>query len=522
MSQLTHLFQLAANHYYAGRLHESEAACVQMLQVEPRFAPAYGLLGILGLTVNNLPAAEEMLLRAIEIDPRDPDYPNNLGTVYKAGGRVDDALAAYRQALAICPPERAALAAGIHGNICYVLNLHPDADSAAILAAARAWEQRFAGLSPVHVTHPNSPDPDRRLRIGYVSPDFRDHTVGWNLLPLFRQHDHGRFEIFCYANGGNDALTADFRSCADRWHDIGGMSDDAVVNLVRGDGIDILIDLALHTSGGRLLVFSRKPAPVQATFAGYPGTTGLAAIDYRLTDPLLDPPGCDGSYAEKSLRLPGSFWCYAGFAAESTHAVGNLPALATGAITFGCLNNFSKVHDGVLHLWAAVLREVPGSRLLLLAPRGAPRERVVRVMESHDVTHDRIDFADMSPRQQYLRLYDRIDIGLDTFPYNGHTTSLDAFWMGVPVVTRVGRTVVGRAGLSQLTHLGLPELIAQSDQEFVRIAVQLARDLPRLATMRAGLRGRMLTSILMDAGAFARGIEDAYIRMWHGWCASSR
>jgi protein O-GlcNAc transferase len=519
MSQVAELFEQAAGHYYAGRLQEAEAVCWRMLQADPRFAPAYGLLGILGVTVHNLPAAMEMLARAMELDPGEPDYPNNLGTAYKVAGRVDEALAAYRRALAVCPAERATLAAGIQGNICYVVNLHPAYDAAAILAEARAWERRFARPLYGTVAHGNGRDPERRLRVGYVSPDFREHTVGWNLLPLFREHEHERLEITCYASGGNDALTARFRSYADRWRDIGGMSDEAAAALVRADEIDILVDLALHTSGGRLLILARKPAPVQVTFAGYPGTTGLSAIDYRLTDGLLDPEGTEGGYAERSVRLPGSFWCYEGLAREAGGpAVGALPALAAGAVTFGCLNNFSKVHEGVLALWAAALRATAGSRLLMLAPRGAARERVLRVLGTHGVTPERVRFTEYLPRQVYLALYQQIDVGLDTFPYNGHTTSLDAFWMGVPVVTRVGRTVVGRAGLSQLRHLGLGELAAESDANFVGSAAALAADMPRLAALRADLRGRMERSVLMDGRGFARGIEAAYREMWRTWC----
>jgi predicted O-linked N-acetylglucosamine transferase (SPINDLY family) len=278
------------------------------------------------------------------------------------------------------------------------------------------------------------------------------------------------------------------------------------------------VDLALHTQGNRLLIFARKPAPVQVTFAGYPGTTGLGAIDYRLTDPYLDPPGLnDAWYAEESFRLPRSFWCFDPQSEEP--AVGPLPALERGVVTFGCLNNFCKVNDGVLELWARVLRAVPGSRLELLAKAGSHRQRTRDFLARQGIAGERIKFCATKPRAEYLAMYHQIDIGLDTLPYNGHSTSLDSYWMGVPVVTLVGTTVVGRAGLSQLTNLGLGELVAFTPDDFVRFAVDLAGDLPRLQALRAGLRERMRKSPLMDATGFTRGIEEAYRIVWRKWCA---
>jgi predicted O-linked N-acetylglucosamine transferase (SPINDLY family) len=288
---------------------------------------------------------------------------------------------------------------------------------------------------------------------------------------------------------------------------------------IRADQIDILVDLTMHMPGSRMLTFARKPAPVQVTFAGYPGTTGVSAIDYRLTDPYLDPPGQhDADYVEESVRLPDSFWCYDPLSDEP--AVGALPAREQGCVTFGCLNNFAKVNAPVLALWARVLQAVDGSRLLLLAAAGAHRRDVVQRLEQAGIAPDRVRFVAPQPRRQYLELYHGIDVMLDTVPYNGHTTSLDALWMGVPVVTLVGRTVVGRAGLCQLGNLGLSELVAATPAEYERIAVALAGDLPRLEGLRAGLRARMRGAPLMDARRFARGIEAAYRTLWHRWCAT--
>ena len=362
------------------------------------------------------------------------------------------------------------------------------------------------------------PDPERRLRIGYVSPDFRNHAVSFLLMPLLSNHDHGQVEIFCYAEVARpDDVTERLRACADVWRVTVGLTDEQMADMVRKDRIDILVDLALHTANNRLLVFARKPAPVQVTWLGYPGTTGLSTMDYRLTDPYLDPPGDnDACYSEQSIRLPDTFWCYDPQGEQPP--VNELPALANGFITFGCLNNFCKVNDGVLGLWAKVLGAVPQSRLLLLAPRGQARDHVLAMLRQQGIDESRVEFVDRQPRQQYLQLYHQIDLGLDLLPYNGHTTSLDAFWMGVPTITQIGKTVVGRAGWSQLCNLGLPELAARTPEEFVQIAAQLAGDLPRLQELRATLRARMRASPLMDGKRFAGHMEQAYRQMWRTWC----
>jgi len=265
-------------------------------------------------------------------------------------------------------------------------------------------------------------------------------------------------------------------------------------------------------------VFARKPAPIQVAWLAYPGTTGLSAMDYRLTDPFLDPPGThEDSYSETSIRLPYTFWCYDPLTA--TPLPGPLPARGNGHITFGSLNNFCKATPVAVRTWAQVLNAVPGSRLLLLAPRTQFRQRIVDLMAESGIAEDRIEFAAPRPRLDYLALYQKVDLGLDTFPYNGHTTSLDSFWMGVPVVTLIGDTVVGRAGWSLLSNLGMRELAAESPEAFVQIAVELSQDLPRLEAWRAGLRGRMELSPLMDGGRFARDMEAIFRQIWRQWCS---
>jgi predicted O-linked N-acetylglucosamine transferase (SPINDLY family) len=536
---------------HRGSLDEAIAAYGRAIQIKPAYAVAHSNLGNALRDQGELDRAIAAYRRATQLEPENAEAWNNLGIAWHQAGRLDDAIAAYDRALALgtdlahawtnrgmafrdqgrqdealaCLRKARALNPHLQvaaSNLVYGLLFHPDYDARALLEEHRRWDERFARpLARLIQPHRNEPAPDRRLRIGYVSADFRDHVLGHNLMPLFREHDHRHFEIVCYADViRRDAFTRDFQTAADLWRDVAGKSDDEVARLVRADRIDILVDLALHTAGNRLLTFARKPAPVQVTFAGYPGTTGLAAIDYRLTDPYLDPPGSDDAgYAEESVRLPATFWCYEPLSGGPD--VNPLPANENGSITFGSLSGFARINASVLALWARVLRAVDRSCLLLLAPDGAHRALTREQFEREGVAPDRVVFVTRQPRREYLECYHGIDVVLDTFPYSGHTTSLDALWMGVPVVTLAGRTVVGRAGLSQLTNLRLPELVATTPVEYVRIAVALAGDLPYLSALRAGMRDHMRNSPLMDAPAFARGVEAAYRVMWQRWCARS-
>jgi predicted O-linked N-acetylglucosamine transferase (SPINDLY family) len=288
--------------------------------------------------------------------------------------------------------------------------------------------------------------------------------------------------------------------------------------MIRADGIDILVDLTMHMGNGRPLLFARQPAPIQVAWLAYPGTTGLAAIDYRISDPRLDPEGGAEPYVERTWRLPDSFWCYDPLTRDPE--VGPLPALARGQLTFGCLNNPCKLTDATLRLWGEVLRALPDSRLMIMAREGRQRDALRRRLAAVGIEGTRIEFTPYRPRAEYLRSYQEIDVGLDTLPYNGHTTSLDSLWMGVPVISRVGATCVGRGGLSQLVQVDLPELAVETDAAFTAAALALARDLPRLAALRAGLRGRLERSPLMDAPRFARHLEAAFRAMWRAHCAN--
>jgi len=500
-----------------GQPDKAVACCRRALALKPDYTEAHNNLANALLDQGKPDEAVACYRRAIELQPDYAKSYSNLGVAFQGQGKLDEAVVCYRRAVEL-QPERAEL----HSNLLYVRLFHPGCDARAIYDEHRHWNQRHAvPLAESNRSHPNDRSPDRRLRVGYVSPDFRDHVVGRNLLPLFREHDHQQFELFCYADMPcEDELSNRFRLCTDTWCRTVGLTDVQLAQRIREDRVDILVDLTLHMARNRLLVFARKPAPVQVTFAGYPGTTGLTTIDYRITDPYLDPPGLnDRCYSERSVRLPDSFWCYDPL--DIQPAVKALPAVEKGYVCFGCLNNFCKVNPLVLKIWARILKAVDRSRLTILAAEGTHRRTVLDLLAEEGLAGDRVTFVAPQPRPRYLRYYQGIDIGLDTVPYNGHTTSLDALWMGVPVVTLVGPTVVGRAGLGQLMNLGLPELIASSAEQYVQIAADLAQDLPRLSDLRKTLRGRMEASPLMNASRFARNIEALYREIWRRWCSGS-
>ncbi len=496
------------------RKPDEAIACYRRgLELKPDFAEALQNLGGALKDQGRLDEAIACYRRALELKPDFAEALYNLGSALKDQANLDEAIACFRRALELRPGYAEA-----HSSLLYTQIFCPGYDAQALYEEHCRWNQRYAApLAKCIEPHPNARSPGRRLRVGYVSAHFCDHVVGRNLLPLFREHDRRQFEIFCYADLlRDDEITDRFRALADTWRDAGFEPRAACPAHSRRPHRYPRRSCSPHAAQPPAGL-GPQAAPVQLTFAGYPGTTGLAAIDYRLTDPYLDPPGLfDRCYSEESVRLPEAFWCYDPLA--SRPAVNPLPALERGRVTFGCLNNFCKINAPVLRLWARILKAVDRSRLAILAADGAHRQQALNFLQAEGVTPDRVAFFGPQPRPAYLQLYHRIDLGLDTFPYNGHTTSLDAFWMGVPVVTLAGPTVVGRAGLCQLRNLDLPELIGESAEQFVEIAVRLAGDLPRLSLLRATLRERMQASPLMDASRFARNIEAAYRAMWKRWC----
>ncbi|HEX4794644.1 MAG TPA: tetratricopeptide repeat protein [Humisphaera sp.] len=483
------------------------------VQLKPDAADYHHNLASAFRAAGDLDRAAEQYRRALSLQPNLVPSIHGLGNVSCEAGDLDQALECYRKALALSPASH-----DIHSALLYSMHFQPGVSAQQILAEARRWNQMHAApLAREIQPHDNDAIPDRRLRIGYVSPDFRAHAVGRFILPLLQHHDSAQFEIICYSNTARpDSTTARLKAFAHHWRDIAGISDEQVCQMTRADRIDILIDLAMHTDGNRLLVFARKPAPVQATYLAYCSTTGLDAIDYRLSDPYLDPPGFDDRrYCEKTMRLASSFWCYA--------APDDAPDVSSSQrdrpITFGCLNNFCKISESVLACWTEILRTLPDSRLVLHAHPGAHRQKLGDRMAAAGIDPNRMEFIGFLPMRAYLERYRTIDIALDTFPYAGGTTSCDALWMGVPVVTFAGATAVGRGGASILANIGLPDLIAPTTADYIRIAIDLANDRARLAELRATLRDRMRASPLMNAAQCTLDIESANRTMWQEWCA---
>ena len=499
-----------------GESDEAIAIFGRTLELRPDLPETHSNLGDALRERGEFDGAVASCRRALELKPDLPETHNILGLALRDRGQLDEAIAAYRRALQIKTDDP-----GVHSNLVFALHFHPGQDARTISEEHQRWNRQFCDpLQQFLLPHINSRDRERRLRVGYVSPDFRDHAVGHFVLPLFARHDPERIEVLCYSGVLRpDSVTEHLRALG-RWRNTVGISDTGLAEMIRGDALDILVDLSLHTAGNRLPVFARQPAPVQVSWLAYAGSTGLPGIGYRLTDAHLEPPGEErGWSAEEPVRLPDCWCCY--------HPVGDspeinaLPALSAKGVTFGSLNRFAKMHEGVLELWSRALAAVNGSRLLMLCPDGWTRERVRAFFGARGIIGERVEFVGFLPRWEYLRLYQRIDIGLDPFPFNGMTTTCDALWMGVPVLTLPGATPVSRAGLSLLSSVGLGELAASSEEDYVRIAVELAGNLARLADLRATLRPRMQASPLMDAPRFARNVEAAYRSMWERWCATN-
>jgi predicted O-linked N-acetylglucosamine transferase (SPINDLY family) len=497
-----------------GRHYEAIVTLGRAIALDPGLAEAHSNLGNALSRRGRLDEALAALGRAVALQPGLAVAHNNLGTVYREQGRLDLALASFRKAQELDPGlARAA------SNVLFTIQFHPDYDAARILAAHREWARRYAEpLDGAIRPHSNDPTPDRALRVGFISPDFREHPVGRLLLPLFAHFDRRHVESVGYSDvRAPDAITRQLATTAGAWRNVAGLSDRQLAEQVRVDRIDVLVDLTLHTAGNRMLAFARKPAPVQVTMLGLPGTTGLATVEYRLTDAVLDPPGeTDGDYVEQSVRLPHCFWCYQ--PPVKSPPAGPLPAQRNGFVTFGCLNQHAKTSRAALELWVEVLQAVPGARLFFHAHPGAHREDVRAVFKRSGIDPDRIEFTPQASFLEYLECHRALDLALDPFPYNGGVTTMDALWMGVPVVTLAGRTAVGRAGASILTHARLPEMIARTPRQYVEIAAAWAADRARLEQLRSQLRAHLERSPLLDARQYASDVEEAFRRMWRTWC----
>ncbi|MBP2233306.1 putative O-linked N-acetylglucosamine transferase (SPINDLY family) [Azospirillum agricola] len=492
------------------------ASYTEALRLNPDMAPALCNMGDVFKSRAELTKALNCFVTAQRSAPQMAEPYNNLGETLKEQGRIAEAVTVFQKGLAIHQAH-----AIMHSNLLLALNYTAEAPLDMIYRVHRHWAERHAEPHLPTGGHANDRDPGRKLRIGYVSPDFCAHSVSFFAEPAIREHDRTAFEVFCYPSSRrSDVVTARLRAMADHWIPIVGMSDEDAAARIKADRIDILVDLAGHTAENRLTLFARKPAPVQVTWLGYPNTTGMRAIDYRLTDGVADPVGAhDHLSAETLVRLPHGFHCY--LPPVDVGAQPRPPVLENGFVTFGSFNNTSKVTPDVVRVWAEILKRVPSSHLLLKSRQmgdDETRKRYVTLFAAHGIAEDRLTLLARIPAADgHLRAYDRIDVGLDPFPYNGTTTTCEALWMGVPVLTLAGRGHVARVGASLLTNCGLGELIATDEADYIARAVALAGDPRRLVDLRSGMRNRLEAAPLTDYKGFTLDMERAFREMWRVW-----
>jgi predicted O-linked N-acetylglucosamine transferase (SPINDLY family) len=495
------------------RLDEAVSVFNRALAFKPDFTAAHvnlaGALRTMQRLQEALAACETALSLQADLAPAHA----NLGMTLQELGRLEEAGVALEESVRLAPDV-------LEAHTGLILNLHYQAkvSEAAIFAAA----QRFAThvKIPANTHFKNLPEPGRRLRIGYVSGDLKQHPVGFLLAPVLANHDPDAVEIYAYSSQSKeDWLTQQLREQCGQWRSVVGMSSQAAASRVAADGIDLLVDLSGHTGGHRLDLFARKPAPVQLSWLGFWGTTGLPTIDYILSDATTIPEGDENLYSETVLRLPESRFCYA--PPPYAPAPAAAPCLKNGYVTFGSFNNLMKVGPDVVQLWVRLLQATPGARLLLkwasLADRVA-RQNLFTAFAAHGIAPEQLMLRPASPHPDMLAEYGDVDIALDPFPFSGGLTSCEAMWMGVPVVTLPGNRAVSRQTLGFLRAIGMPELAASSADEYVRIATELAADQPRLADLRRTLRRQMAASPLCDAYVFTRNLEAAYRTMWENWC----
>lgn len=531
-----------------GKNREAVGWLRKAIAKDPDYAPAYSNLGNALKEMDSLTEAVDCYRCALKIDPCLAETYTNLGSTLKELGELEAAVEHHDRAIQLKPDftrayyhrgnvlgEIGLLARAIasheqaiqlkhdfveaYSNRNFLLNYSSDLTLPEIYSKHLEFERQFGGIRPVTRKRLSS-DRGRgvRLRVGYLSPDFNVHSVAYFFEPLLRAHDRSTVEVYCYYNNTrNDETTRHLMQEAEHWRSIADMNDKDVVDLIIKDNIDILVDLAGHTAKNRLTVFAHKPAPLQITWLGYPNTTGLSAMDYRFTDHIADPAGvADKLHSEKLVRLSKGFLCYQGD--KSAPRDSRPPFMEKGYITFGSFNNLSKVTEQVVKLWARILRSVPDAHLLLKSKQFSDSRTKARFLEmflQEGISQNRLEFYARQPKKEdHLALYNKVDIGLDPFPYNGTTTTCEALWMGVPVITLSGDRHAGRVGASIMTHLGLEGFTATDEGEYLNMAVRYAGDTNYLADLRAGLREQMRESDLCNTDAFARSIELAYQQIW--------
>jgi protein O-GlcNAc transferase len=496
-----------------GRLKEAEENYKKAIDLKPDYAEAHYNLGLLRYNLSQFEEAEANYKKAIDLKPDYAEAHYNLAIMLQDLNQFKEAEVSYNNAIAFQPDYNVA-----YNNKNFNSHYSSLRPPLFIYQQHLEFEKQFGGLEVrTTLSLPVKKQPGDKLRVGYVSGDFKKHSVAYFFEPLLQHHNANAVETFCYYNDKKiDEITDRLITTSNNWHSIFGVSDTDVVNLIKNDNIDILVDLSGHTDKNRLLVFAQKPAPIQVTWLGYPNTTGLSAIDYRLTDIIADPIGeADDLHSETLLRLPNGFQCYKGD--QTVIADVNLPQKSNGYITFGSFNNLSKVTPEVIQVWSKILHAIPTSRLILKNSQlNHGKKQLLELFKQEGIAEDQIKlYGTLASMEEHLKLYSAIDIGLDPFPYNGATTTCEALWMGVPVITLLGDRHVGRVGASILTNVGLTDFIAQDIDHYVELAIKMASNIEYLQDIRQGLRKKMESSPLCNGKSFACDIENAYQDMWN-------
>lgn len=497
-----------------GKRHEAIVSYRQALLVQPDFVAAYNNLGIVLKNQGQFDEAAACFRQALVIKPDYAAAHSNLGNVLKELGQLDEAAASFRQALFIKPDYTAA-----HSNLLLTMQHMLTVTPETLFKEHVQYGERLEALvRHSRQPHQNSRDQERKLKVGYVSADFRNHSIAFFIEPILASHDRSQVEVYGYYNHTlHDGYTERIKASLDHWRVCAGMDDQQLTEQMIADGIDILVDLSGHTTNNRLPVFARKPAPVQMTWIGYIGTTGLSAMDYRITDAYMDPPELTERYhSEKLLRLPETGGAYQ--PAAVSPPVNSLPALTSGQLTFASLNNPAKLNQSVVDLWARILASLPHARLMLgNATKNTTRQRLIGMFNKAGVSTEQLVLQPRMSFEDYLKLHQQIDLALDPFPYNGGTTTLHSLWMGVPVITLAGEKMISRCGVAILSRVGLEECITNSDEEYLQCAIQFAENLPGLNLIRQSLRERMSTANC-DPQNVTRHLEAAYRKAWRDWC----
>jgi protein O-GlcNAc transferase len=483
-------------------------AYAQALALNGDLVPAHVNLGqLLQAEFRDYLQAAEHYRAALALSPAQNQARINLGLALYEHGLADAAIDCLRKALERSPEDALA-----HQFMLFMSNALPQRDLREWYAAHCLWGERHADRL-TRFEHPAG-QAKARLRVGYVSADFREHATAGFVRTILAGHDPAAFEVFCYSNSAEaDRVTAGMQQHAHVWRGINALDDARAAELIRADSIDILVDLSGHTRGTRLGVFARKPAPVQISYLGYLNTTGVAAIDYRITDASADPPGSERYHSETLLRMPQTLWCFQ--PPEDAPAVAPPPAVKRGYITFGSFNHVAKLNAQVLGLWARLLQRLPGSCLQILAvPDVVAAERIRAAFGTKGVDPARISTLPRLAREQYWRAHAGVDIALDPFPYTGGATTCESLWMGLPVVTLAGSFGFARSAATVLINAGLPDCVATDEQQYLDIAARLAADVPALASWRSGMRERLRSSPLLDAPGFLTALEQLYRDAW--------